>query len=130
MQVILIKIRAIAVLFGAVMLAACSSIQSVGRLGPKQLPVYAINQNDFLSSNHMLVVLDQHGDVKAYSGGTVSGAGTVAAEVAGTMATAGAIAYGARALESGMKNATVKGIPHAFHANLDITGKIADLKKN
>lgn len=119
----------------ALSLISCSSIKPVGTVGPKKLGVYAIASSDFLSASRMIVVLDERGNVAAYSGGTVSGAGTVGLQTAGTLAGAGAIMYGAKAIKNGLQNSnvvatvkgvpssvTVKGIPSDFDIN--VTGAI------
>ena len=115
-------------------LSACASIVPVGYLGPKQLPVYSISHNDFLSADRMLVVLDKYGNVKAYSGGTVAGPGAVGLQTAGTLATAGAIVYGAKSIENGARNIKVRGIPSnvslkGIPSEFTITGKLDHLNK-
>jgi hypothetical protein len=115
----------------ALNLAACATIQSIGNVGPKKLRVYSITQTDFFSANRMLLVTDKKGNVVAATGGTVSGPGTVGLETAGTIATAGAVYYGAKAVQNGVDHAnvnvhnvpssfTVKGIP----SSIDINGRI------
>ena len=112
----------------AIQLTACATIQPIGKMGPKKLPVYSIAQTDFFSANRMLVILDKKGNVVAASGGTVAGPGSLGLETAGTVATAGAIYYGARAIQSGISHAnvkvnnvpstiTVKGIPSSIDIN-------------
>lgn len=119
------------VVISALNLAACATIESIGNVGPKKLRVYSIAQTDFFSASRMLLVTDKKGNVVAASGGTVSGPGTVGLETAGTAATAGAVYYGAKAVQSGVDHAnvnvhnvpssfTVKGIP----SSIDITGSI------
>lgn len=92
-------------------LHGCSSIQPMGDLGPKKLKVYAISHNDFLSASRMLVILDKKGNVVAGTGSTVTGGGAVMLQSAGSLATAGAIAYGAKAIQNGLTHMHVKGVP-------------------
>lgn len=112
------------------LLASCSSVSSIGELGPNKLKVYSVAQNDFLASSRMLVIVDEHGKVVAYTGGTVSGGGTVGLETAGTLTTAGAIAYGANTISHGVQRAThnakinVKGIPSSESVDIHVHGKI------
>lgn len=121
------------ILFLSIFLAGCAnSIVPVGTLGAKKLGVYAISHNDFLSSSRMLVVLDEKGNVAAYTGGTVSGSGTVGLQTAGSLAGAGAIMYGAKAIKNGLQNANltthVNGIP--TNATVNITGIPSSLDIN
>ena len=102
----------------ALLLTGCSSITPIGTLGPKKFAVYSVSQNDFWSSSRMLVVLDKNGNIKAYSGGTVSGAGSVGLQAGATLATAGAIVYGAHALQSTHVN--VSGVPSKFSHKIGI----------
>lgn len=113
----------------ALALSSCTSISNIGTIGPKKLKVYSIRDGDFLSENHMVIVLNSTGNVVAYSGGTVSGLGTVGLETAGTVATAGAIVVGANAVKSGLENTKVHGIPKTLNIKTDnainVTGSIA-----
>jgi len=112
------KISKIASLLSAVLfLSACDSITQVGEMGPKKLKVYSVTHNGFLSASNMLVILDDRGDLKASAGGVVSGAGTVGLQTASSAVAAGAIVYGAKAIEHGLENASVKGIPSNINVN-------------
>lgn len=105
---------------------ACSSnIEPVGQLGPNKLQVYAIKNNDFFSASRMLVVLDKKGNVSAYTGGTVTGGGTVGLQAADTLVSAGAVVVGARAIQHGLENASVKSSVNVKTNNsIDVTGSI------
>lgn len=111
---ILIKTAVIAQLTIAIItLSGCgASIEEMGQIGPNK--VYSVTKSNFLSSSQMLVVLNKKGDVSAYTGGTVSGAGTVGLQTAGTVVTAGAIGYAGRSIENGLESTTIKGIPSQF----------------
>ena len=110
------KIKNIAACLSILTLTSCANnIQPVGVLGPNRLKVYVIKNNDFLSSSRMLVVLDKRGNVSAYSGNTVSGAGSEALQTAGTIVSAGAVVVGARAIQSGLQHTQVSGIPNSLH---------------
>src|SRR3990167_4979324 len=110
------KIKYIAACLSVVVLTGCANnIQPVGMLGPNRLKVYVIKNNDFLSSSRMLVVLDKKGNVSAYSGNTVSGAGSEALQTAGTIVSAGAVVVGARSIQSGLQHTQVSGIPNSLH---------------
>lgn len=107
------------------LLVSCAStIEPVGNIGPKKLGVYEISHSDFLSASRILVILDEKGNVAAYSGGTVSGLGSVGMQTAGTLAMAGSMIVGANAIEKGLTNmhTNVGGIPS--HVNVDVTGQI------
>jgi hypothetical protein len=123
-------ITSILTLISLFLLASCSSVNSIGEVGPKKLKVYSIAQNDFLAASRMLVIVDERGKVVAYTGGTVSGGGTVGLETAGTLTTAGAIAYGAKTVSHGMQkaarnaNLNVNGIPGKESVDINIHGKI------
>jgi hypothetical protein len=73
----------------------------------------------------MLVVLDKKGNVAAYTGGTVSGYGTIGLQTGASLASAGAIFYGAKAIQNGAKNASV-GVktPTDFNANVNVNGNV------
>jgi uncharacterized protein YceK len=103
-------------------LAGCSSIKPLGEVGPAKLGVYAIAQSDFLAATRMIVILDKKGNVVASTGGTVAGGGTVGVETAGSIATAGAIVYGAKAIQHGLQNASVKmrGVPDKVDIDIGI----------
>lgn len=112
-------------LISSLFIVGCSpSIQQMGNIGPKHLKVYSIAKDDFLTSNRMLVVLNDKGDIAAYSGGTVAGGGQVGLSTAASIATSGAMIYGANALEHGLENVkattTVKGIPKSVDINANI----------
>ena len=77
----------------------------------------------------MLVVFDKKGNVVASTGGTVSGIGTVGLETAGTMATAGAIYYGAKAIQNGVQHAKVSA-SHSVNGNVTATANINGLPQN
>lgn len=114
--------KIMAIIASMMLVGGCSSIQPVGTLGPKKLNVYVISHNDFLSASRMMVVLDKKGNVSAYSGNVISGAGAVALEAAGSFATAGAIVYGANAIQRGVQNSSVKvrGIPKQVRIDSNI----------
>jgi hypothetical protein len=103
-------------------LIGCESVKPVGEIGPKKLKVYAVANNDFLSATRMLIVLDKEGNVVASTGGTVAGAGTVGVETASSLASAGAIYYGAKAIQHGLQNAKVKvkGVPSSVDINFGL----------
>lgn len=84
-------------------------MRPIGTVGPKKLVVYTIADSDFLSANRMLLVLNKEGDVVAFTGGTVSGPGTVGLQAAGTAATATSIVMGGKAIQKGMENISVHG---------------------
>ncbi|HTM63159.1 MAG TPA: hypothetical protein VL360_01505 [Gammaproteobacteria bacterium] len=111
---IVIAFAAIAALSGC-----ASNIQPVGYLGPNKLRVFVIKNNDFLSSSRMLVILDKKGNVSAYSGNTVNGAGFVAMQAAETVVSAGALVVGAQAIEHGLENTKIKGIPNSVRVKTD-----------
>jgi hypothetical protein len=115
----------------SVFLVGCASIKPVGDIGPKKLKVYNITNNDFLSSSHMLVVLDAKGNVAAYTGGTVPGLGTVGLQTGASLASAGAIYLGAKAIQNGLQGASVKvkgpdnvnvNVNANVNANASVTG--------
>tara|TARA_R110000868_G_scaffold272378_1_gene531652 strand:+ start:787 stop:1167 length:381 start_codon:yes stop_codon:yes gene_type:complete len=110
------------------LLIGCSSITPIGAIGPNKLGVYSIKESGFLSESKMLVILDKKGNVAAYSGGTVSGVGTVGLQTAGTLATAGAVVVGAKSIQHGLENAKVSGVPSNFdvktHSTVDVTGAV------
>jgi len=113
----------------AVAVTGCSSkIEPVGQLGPNKLQVYAIKNNDFFSASKMLVVLDKKGNVSAYTGGTVAGGGAIGMQAVDTVVSAGAIVVGAQAIQHGLENASIKGIPHSLNvktnSSIDISGSI------
>ena len=120
------KIKPAAILIAAVLMTGCvSSVKPVGSLGPQQLQVYNVTNNDFLSSSHMLVVLDKKGNVAAFTGGTVSGYGTVGLQTGASLASAGAIYYGAKAIQNGVKNAAVNvKTPSDINANVNVNGNV------
>lgn len=98
-------------------------IEPVGTLGPKKLRVYAIKDNDFLSGSRMLVILDKDGNVSAFSGGTVQGAGALSLQAADTAISATAVVVGAKAIQKGLENSQikVKGIPDTISVVSDNT---------
>ena len=51
----------------------------------------------------------------AHTGGTVSGVGAVGLQTAGTVATAGAVVYGSRAIQQGLQHTTIHGVPSTFN---------------
>jgi hypothetical protein len=120
-------IKLISLFASVFIITSCASIKPVGNLGPKKLNVYAISHSDFLSASRMIVVLNDKGDVVAFSGSTVSGAGTVGLQTGAALATAGAIAYGAKSISNSIQNANVnvKGIP----SRVDVHG-VADININ
>lgn len=91
------------------LLVSCSSVRPVGTVGPQKLAVYTIADSDFLSASRMLLVLDKKGHVVAFTGGTVSGPGTVGLQAAGTAATATSIVLGGKAIQKGVENIGVHG---------------------
>lgn len=117
---------------GMLLLSGCASIQSVGHIGPNKLKVFSISHSNFLNSSQMLVVLDKSGNVSAYTGGTASGWGTVGLQTGSTLASAGAVMYGANAIKNGLQSTTVnvKGIPSRVDINakgsLDVSDKLID----
>jgi hypothetical protein len=100
-----------------ILLSACSSVTEVGEIGPKKLKVYAVSHNDFLSASRMLIVLNDKGDLGASAGGTVTGAGVVTVQAATSLAASGAVLYGAKAIQHGLENAKIKGIPSTVNLN-------------
>ena len=106
-------------LFLIAVLSGCSSITPVVEIGPKKLAVYTVSQNDFLTANRMLVILDKKGNVVAYTGGSVAGIGSLGVQLAGPLATAGAVLAGSKAIQHGLENAAVnvKGIPSTVNVN-------------
>ena len=123
-------IKMMAVFVSMTLIGGCSSIQPVGTLGPKKLGVYVISHNDFLSASRMMVVLDKKGNVSAYTGNAVAGLGAVALDAAGSFATAGAIVYGANAMQRGVQNANVKvrGVPEKVTIDTNINLNTKNLK--
>jgi hypothetical protein len=111
-------------------IAGCTSIKTIGNLdeGSKTLKVYAITHDDFISSSRMLVITDAKGKIAAYSGGTVAGLGAVGLQAGATLATAGAIYYGAKAMQQGVQHGTanvnVKGIPTNANLNIKAAGDL------
>ncbi|MEO8401752.1 MAG: hypothetical protein ABI597_08155 [Gammaproteobacteria bacterium] len=124
--------RLVSVFCLVALLTGCASVEQIGEIGPKKLKVYSVSHNDFLSASRMLVVLNEKGDLGATTGGTVSGAGIVGLQAATSVVSSGAILYGAKAIEHGMENAHVKGIPSNvnlnananINANLHASGEI------
>jgi hypothetical protein len=120
--------RSAVVFYTTMLLTGCSSVSEVGEIGPKKLKVYAVSHNDFLSASRMLIVLNENGDLGASSGGTVTGAGVVTVQAVTSLASSGAILYGAKAIQHGLENASVKGIPSNVNintkSNINITGEI------
>lgn len=115
--------------FLIVLITSCTkNIEPVGQLGPNKLRVFVIKDSDFLSASRMLVILDKRGNVTAYSGGTVSGAGSVAVQSMDAIASAGATVLGAQAIEHGLENARIRGIPKSVTVNsthkIDVTGHV------
>lgn len=121
----------IILLMGASLPACASSIQSLGNIGPKKLGVYVVAHNDFLTASRMVVILDKKGNVAAYTGGTASGFGAVAMQTTGELATAGAIVYGARAVQQGVQHSNVKvsGVPKSVNlkADINVNGKFSGM---
>lgn len=120
------------VVYGSLfLLAGCSSIQSVGKIGPKKLNIFAISSSDFLSANRTIVILDEKGNVIAYTGGTVTGPGTVGMQALGTVASAASVYYGSEAIKRGLQNSNVniKGIPSDININTDNVIEIGKKKK-
>jgi hypothetical protein len=123
--------RLIACLALAALASCTKSIQPVGNLGPNSLRVFVIKDNDFLSASRMLVILDKKGNVSAYSGGTVSGTGSVALQTMDTVVSAGGVIVGAKAIEHGLENTRIRGIPSNIKVNsthkIDISGHLDNL---
>src|SRR5580704_12670053 len=110
------KLANILCIFSVISLCSgCASVNQVGEIGPKKLKVYAISHNDFLSASRMLVILDDNGNLGASSGGTVAGGGTVGLQAVTSMMSAGAVLYGAKAIQHGLENAKIKGIPSDYN---------------
>ncbi len=117
------KLKSLLTATMAASLAACASnIEPVGMLGPNKLKVFVIKNNDFLSASRMLVILDKNGNVSAYSGGTVAGAGAAGLQSLDTVASAAAVVVGANAIQHGLQNTKVTGIPN--HVSVNATHKI------
>lgn len=95
--------------------ACSSSIAPMGNIGSNK--VYALSNNNFLTSNQMIVVLNKKGEVAAYSGGTAAGAGTVGLQTGATILTAGAIAYAGHAFENGVQTMKISGVPSNVTVN-------------
>lgn len=91
------------------LLVSCSSVRPIGNVGAQKLAVYSVADNDFLSASRMLLVLDKKGHVVAFTGGTVSGPGTIGLQAAGTLATATSIVMTGRAVQKGLQNVGVHG---------------------
>ena len=87
---------------GMASLVGCSTIESIGNLGPNNLKVYSVSSSNFLNSSQMIVVLDKKGDVSAYAGGTSAGYGAVGLQTAASATTVGAVVYGANAIKNGL----------------------------
>jgi hypothetical protein len=109
--------KTIGVISLALFQAGCASVEQVGEIGPKKLKVYSVAHNDFLSASRMLVILDDKGNLSASSGGTVAGGGALGLQTAASVAGAGAVLYGAKAIQHGLENAKIKGIPSDFSIN-------------
>lgn len=116
----LYKITGTSFLIAAITSCAANSVQPVGSLGPNHLPVYVIKNNDFLSSSRMLVVLDQKGNVSAYTGTTVPGAGAVTMQAAESAVSAGAVIVGSQAIANGLQNTRIRGIPETVRLKHDM----------
>lgn len=112
--------KLIAITLSAIIVSGCATIEPMGNIGSNK--VYAISDSNFLSSSQMIVVLNKKGAVAAYSGGTTSGPGVVALETAGTVVTAGSIAYAGHAIQHGLEttNINASGIPSTFHLKADV----------
>ena len=95
---------------GMASLFGCSTIESIGNLGPNNLKVYSVSSSNFLNSSQMIVVLDKKGDVSAYAGGTSAGYGAVGLQTLTSATTAGAVIYGANAIKNGLHNTSSKVI--------------------
>ena len=102
-------------LAGVLLLTGCSSVNVIGKVGPANLDVYMIKHDDFMTSNRMMLVIDKDGKVIASTGGTSIGPGALGVSAAAEVAVGAGVAYGAKVLADGIKNAhmgvdgTVKG---------------------
>ena len=90
------------------LVAGCTSIQQIGVLGPKKLPIWKISQDDWLASSRMLVVTDQEGNLLAATGGTTAGIVPVGVGAAQAAATAAAGVLVGKGL-SDLSQPTLKG---------------------
>jgi len=113
-------IRSLPIFSLVLFLTGCASVEKVGEIGPKKLKVYSISHNGFLTASNMIVVLDEKGNVGTSTGGTVAGAGTVGLQTATSIVSSGAIFYGAKALQHGIENAKISGIPSNYNINANI----------
>ena len=96
----------------AMMLAGCTSITQIGTIGPKELPVWKIGSDDFLTASRMLVILGEDGQVVAFVGGTTQGGGAVAVQAGTQLIVAGAMIYGTRVIADVLRDGVaLRGIP-------------------
>ena len=90
--------------------SGCTSISQIGTLGPKELQIWKISDDDWLASSRMLVVTDAEGNLLAASGGTTAGiipTGVNAVQAAAT--TAAGVLIGRGLTELGKSTLGVKG---------------------
>ena len=96
----------------AMLLVGCTSITQIGTIGPKELPVWKIGSDDFLTASRMLVILDEDGRVVAFVGGTAQGGGTLAIQAGTQLVVAGAVIYGTRVIADVLRDGVgLRGIP-------------------
>ena len=94
------------------MLTGCTSITQIGTIGPKELPVWKIGSDDFLTASRMLVILGEDGQVVAFVGGTAQGGGTLAIQAGTQLIVAGAVIYGTRVIADVLRDGVaLRGIP-------------------
>ena len=93
-------------------MAGCTSITQIGTIGPKDLPVWKVADNDFLTASRMLVILGEDGQVVAFVGGTAQGGGTLAIQAGTQLVVAGAVIYGTRVIADVLRDGVgLRGIP-------------------
>ena len=92
------------------LLAGCTSVKQIGVLGPKELPIWKVSQDDWLASSRMLIILDKEGNLLAATGGTTAGVVPVGVGAAQAAATAAAgVLIGKGLHELSHVDGTVKG---------------------
>ena len=101
------------------LLIGCTSITQIGTIGPKELPVWKIGSDDFLTASRMLVILGEDGQVVAFVGGTAQGGGALAVQTGTGLVMAGAVIYGTRVIADVLRDGiTLRGIPSTVHLQI------------
>ena len=107
------------VLLALLLTVGCTSITQIGTIGPKDLPVWKVADNDFLTASRMLVILGEDGQVVAFVGGTAQGGGALGVQTGTGLVMAGAVIYGTRVIADVLRDGiTLRGIPSTVHLQI------------